>query len=141
MSFDINAARTQLKTLLLTAPELAYVYDFANPDIEGYPAAIFDVSNEESEMLDDANNLRTISFSIWIIQEITAAGEQNAKNILDAAVKSIVNILEKKTNQTLNNTVDWIMPIVGRRSHMPTPSGACFVQEMTLRAKVASSIL
>lgn len=140
-SFDINAARAQLKTLLQTVPELAYVYDFSNPNVEGFPCVIFDVSSEDSEMLDDAYNLRTIQFTIWILQEITVAGEQDAKDSLDAAVKAVVNILEKKTNDTLGNTVDWIMPVMGRRTHVPTPQGAAFMQEIILRAKVASSIL
>lgn len=141
MTFDINAVRTQIKTLLETATELAYVYDYANPDIAGYPAAIFDVSNENSEMLDDSNNLRTMTWTIWILQEITVKGEVAAKTNLDAAVKNVINILEKKTNDTLSNTVDWIMPVVGRRSHVPTPNGAAFMQEIILNAKVASSIL
>lgn len=141
MTFDINAVRAQIKTLLETATELAFVYDYANPDIAGYPCAIFDVSNENSEMLDDSNNVRTMTWTIWILQEITVKGEQSAKTILDAAVKNVINILEKKSNDTLSNTVDWIMPVVGRRSHIPTPAGAAFMQEIILNAKVASTIL
>lgn len=140
-TFDINAARSALKTLLQGATEIANVYDYSNPNVAGYPAIIFDVSNEESEMLDDANNLRTIQFTIWILQEITVKGEQAAKDVLDAAVKSVVNILEAKANETLSGTVDWIMPVMGRRSHTPTPQGAAFMQEVVLRAKVASTIL
>lgn len=140
-TFDINAVRAALKTLITTATELAYVYDYSNPDIAGFPAVIFDVSNEESEMLDDVNNLRTIQFTIWVLQEITVKGEQAAKDVLDAAVKSVVNILEKKSNDTLSGTVDWIMPVMGRRTHTPTPQGAAFMQEIILRAKVASTIL
>lgn len=140
-TFDINAVRTQIKTLLQTATELAFVYDYANPDIAGYPCAIFDVSNENSEMMDDSNNLRTMTWTIWILQEITVKGEAAAKTLLDAAVKNVVNILEKKTNDTLSNTVDWIMPSVGRRSQVPTPQGAAFMQELILQAKVASTIL
>lgn len=140
-TFDPTAVRAQIKTLLQTASELAYVYDYANPDIAGFPCAIFDISNEESEMLDDASNLRTMTFNIWILQEITVKGEQLAKDNLDAAVKNVINILEKKSNDTLANTVDWIMPVIGRRSHVPTPQGAAFMQEIVLRAKVASTIL
>lgn len=139
--FDINAVRAQIKSLLQTVSELAFVYDYSNPDIQGFPAAIFDVSNENSEMMDDSNNLRTMTWTIWIIQEISVAGEQTAKTSLDAAVKAVVNVLEKKTNDTLSNTVDWIMPATGRRTHVPTPSGAAFMQEIILNAKVASTIL
>jgi len=140
-TFDINAVRAQIKTLLQTATELAFVYDYANPDVAGYPCAIFDVSNENSEMLDDSNNIRTMTWSIWILQEITVKGEAAAKTLLDAAVKNVINILEKKSNDTLSNTVDWIMPVVGRRSQVPTPNGAAFMQEVILNAKVASTIL
>lgn len=140
-TFDINNVRAQIKTLLETATELAYVYDYANPDVSGYPCAIFDVSNENGEMLDDSNNLRTMTWNIWILQEISVAGEQTAKTILDAAVKKVINTLEKKSNGTLGNTVDWIMPIVGRRTHVPTPNGGAFMQEILLNAKVASTIL
>lgn len=140
-TFDINAVRAQIKTLLQTVSELAFVYDYANPDIEGYPCAIFDVSNENSEMMDDSNNLRTMTWTIWILQEINVAGQQAARTSLDAAVKRAVNILEKKSNDTLSNTVDWIMPVVGRRTQVPTPTGAAFMQEVILNAKVASTIL
>ena len=141
MTFDINNVRAQIKTLLQTVTELAFVYDYANPDIAGYPAAIFDVSNENSEMLDDSNNLRTMTWSIWILQEITVKGEAAAKTLLDVAVKNVINVLEKKSNDTLAGTVDWIMPVVGRRSQVPTPQGAAFMQEIILNAKVASTIL
>ena len=140
-TFDPNAVRAQIKTLITTAPEIAYVYDYANPDIEGFPAVILDISSEQSEMFDDSGNLRTIQFTIWIIQEISTAGEQTAKSQLDAAVKSVVGILEKKSNDTLSGTVDWIMPVMGRRSHIATPSGAAFMLELLLSAKVYSSIL
>lgn len=140
-TFDINNVRAQIKSLLQTVTELAFVYDYSNPDVAGYPAAIFDVSNENSEMLDDSNNLRTMTWTIWILQEISVAGEQQAKTILDAAVKKVINVLEKKSNDTLGNTVDWIMPIVGRRTHVPTPNGGAFMQEVILNAKVASTIL
>lgn len=140
-TFDIAAVRAALKTLLQTATEVANVYDYANPDIAGYPAIIFDVNNENSEMLDDVSNLRTMTFMIWVMQEITVKGEQAAKDQLDVVVKSVVNILEAKANDTLSGTVDWIMPSVGKRAHVATPQGAAFVQELTLSAKVASTIL
>jgi len=140
-TFDPNAVRVQIKNLLQTVTEIAFVYDYSNPNIEGYPAVIFDVGNEDSEMLDDSSNLRTITFNIWILQEITVKGEQSAKTILDNIVKLVVNILEKKSNETLSNTVDWIMPVMGRRTHIATPEGAAFMQEIVLRAKVASTIL
>lgn len=140
-TYDIAATRAALKTLLATATGVAYVYDYSNPNVDGYPAIIFDVANETADMLDEANNVRTIQFSIWILQEITVAGEQAAKGSLDAISKSVFNLLENVANTTLSGTVDWTMPVSGKRSHVPTPQGAAFVQEVMLNAKVASSIL
>lgn len=140
-TFDIAATRTQLKTLLQTVSGIAFVYDYSNPNIAGFPAVIFDVTNEEAEMLDDSNNLRAITFSIYVLQEITVAGEQTAKAMLDVAAKSVFDTLEKKVNDSLSNTVDWVMPINGRRMHTQTPSGAAFMQEIQLKVKIASTIL
>lgn len=140
-TYDIAATRAALKSLLSTIAGIAFIYDYANPDIAGYPAIIFDVSNEDAEMLDEANNVRTIQFSIWILQEIPVAGEQAAKSSLDAIAKAVINALELSANTTLGNTVDWTMPVSGKRQHMPTPQGAAFVQEIMLNAKVASAIV
>lgn len=140
-TYDIAATRAALKSLLSTIAGIAFIYDYTNPDIAGYPAIIFDVSNEDAEMLDEANNVRTIQFSIWILQEIPVAGEQAAKSSLDAIAKAVINALELSANTTLGNTVDWTMPVSGKRQHMPTPQGDAFVQEIMLNAKVASAIV
>lgn len=140
-TFDINAVRAQIKTLLLSVPELAFVYDFYNPNIEGYPCAIFDASSENAIMFDEVSNLRTIEFTIQILQEIPTSGEQAAKDLLDAASKAVINILEKKDNDTLSGTVDWVMPVTGRRMHMSTPQGGAYAQEIVLKANVAATIL
>jgi hypothetical protein len=139
--FDPATTRTQIKSLLQTVTELQYVYDYHNPNVEGYPCAIFDIKEQTSEMLDDSNNLRTTTYVIYIMQEITVAGEQNAKDYLDVVVKNVINVLEKRSNDTLTNTVDWVIPLVGQRSHVQTPNGAAFMQELQLRVKIASTIL
>ena len=140
-NYNIASIRAQVKTLLQTATEIANVYDYANPIIAGFPAIIFDVVSEESTMLDEVTNLRVVTFQIWILQEISVLGEQAAKDNLDISVKSIVNLLEKTTNDTLGNTVDWTMPVSGSRKHIQTPQGPSYAQELTLKAQIASSIL
>ena len=145
MTFDISATRAQLKTLLSTlvgsGQPLAYVYDFANPNIEGYPAVLFDVTNENANTLDDTNNIREITFTIWITQEIQGNGQETAKDILDNAVNQVINILEKKANWTLGNTVDWTIPVVGSRKQYQSPEGLVMVQEIILKTNIASSLL
>src|ERR1035437_7005806 len=114
-TFSRSLVRDRITALLTTVVDLQYVYDYNNPNVEGFPCAIFDIKSQESEMLDDSNNLRTTTYVVYILQEITVAGEQNAKDYLDTVVEKVINVLEKKTNDTLTNTIDWSMPVVGQR--------------------------
>lgn len=140
-TYDPNAIRAQIKTLLQTATELSYVYDYNNPAIEGYPAAIFDITNENATMLDEAANMREITFTIYIAQETKIKGQSAAKTILDNAVKSVINLLENTANVSLGNTVDWTMPVIGRRTQVDSPEGMIMWQEIMLKCNVASTIL
>jgi hypothetical protein len=140
-TYNPSAIRAQIKALLQTVTELAVVYDYRSAVLSGYPAVIFDMTNEEGTMLDDSNNVRVLTFTIWIICELPVKGEDLAKTILDDATKAVINILEKKSNDTLSGTVDWVMPALGQRSEVQTPSGNTIYQEVRLRCNVASTIL
>ena len=140
-TYDPNAVRTQLKTLLQTVNELSVVYDYRNPTITGYPAVIFDMTNEEGTMLDDTSNVRVITFTLWIICELPVKGEELAKTILDNATKAVINVLEDKDNDTLGGTVDWVMPVMGQRAEVASPEGNTIYQELRVRCNIASTIL
>lgn len=143
--YNPTAIRSSLLTLLQTltggGQPISYVYDYANPKIEGYPAIIFDIDSVDSSMLDDANNLRVINFKIWIAIEIGKQGITTAKDSLDSVTQSVVNLLEKKDNASLTGTVDWTIPSVGNRTHVDSPEGAYFSQELLLKCNIASTIL
>lgn len=142
-TYDIAVIRAALKALLqtLTTVASAKVYDYRNSNIEGYPSVIFDLTDEEGAMLDDANNVRTLTFTIWAIVELPVNGEVAAKVSLDAVTKEVVNLLEKKSNADLTGTVDWTMPAIGKRAEAQTPEGNVIYQEILLKCNVASSIL
>lgn len=140
-TYDPSAIRAQIKTLLLTVTELSAVYDYRSNLISGYPAVIFDMTNEEGTMLDDSNNMRVITFTLWVICELPVKGEALAKTILDNASKAVLNVLEAKANDTLSGTVDWIMPAMGQRQEVAGPEGNSIYQEIRLRCNVASTIL
>jgi len=140
-TYDPSAIRSQIKTLLQTVSEVAVVYDYRAVSLSGYPAIIFDLTNEDGTMLDDANNLRVLTFTIWIVCELPVKGEDLAKTILDNTTKSVINVLELKANDTLSGTVDWIMPVMGTRQEVATPEGNSIYQEIKLRCNVASTIL
>jgi len=143
-AYNPTNVRAELKALLQTQTTVvasANVHDFYNPNINGYPAIIFDISQEDASMLDDANNLRVMTFTLYIITEIKVAGLSEAKDILDVAVRTIINTLELKSNATLNGSVDWVMPVMGRRSEISSPEGSLLSQEMVVRCNIASTIL
>ncbi len=140
MAYDIANIRAALKTLIQTVTKVSFVYDYSNPIIEGYPAVIFDMTNEDSSMLDDNNNLRTLTFTIWLAQETKVQGQVAAKGLLDAAAKDLINALELRSNDSLSSNVDWIMPSVGQRTQAESPQGLIMYQELILRANISSSI-
>lgn len=141
MSYDLTTIRANLKTLLQTVTEITNVYDYNNSKPAGYPAIIFDITENQSDMLTDTENIRTITFTAYILSEITVAGLDTSKGILDIATKQVVTALEKITNMTLSGSVDWIMPTVGVRQEFSTPEGSVLAQELKIQAKVSSSIL
>lgn len=141
MAYDLTTIRANIKTLLQTVTEIAYVYDYNNPNVEGYPAIIFDITNSESEFLTDTENLRTITFTIYILAEIPVKGQNLSKTILDTATKQVVTALEDIDNISLSGAVDWIMPAVGSRTQFTTPEGSVLSQELQIKVKVSSSIL
>lgn len=140
-TYNIGAIRSALKTLLETLTSVKKVYSSMNPVIEGYPAIIFDLDNEDATMLDDANNTRTLTFKLWIACEIPNAGMAEARDLLDNTTKDVVNLLEKVTNQTLSGNVDWMIPVIGKRDQSNSPEGNFYYQELLLRVNVVSSIL
>ena len=141
MAYDLDLIRTALKTLLATITEIAFVYDRRNPNIEGFPAVIFDITNNENIMLTNTQNQRTITYTLYIIAEIGTAGATQANTILDIATKKVVEILEDKDNITLSGNADWIMPVVGAREEVSSPNGSQIWQQLDLQVRVVSSIL
>lgn len=141
MAYNLSTIRANLKTLLQTVTQVAFVYDYMNPNVEGYPAIIFDITNNESEMLTNTDNLRTITFSVYLLAEIPVNGQSEAKRILDVATKNVVEALEDIDNLTLSASVDWVMPTVGPREQISTPEGMVFSQRLDVQVKVSSSIL
>ena len=139
--YDIGAIRAAIKALLQTVDSLEKVYDFQQSAIEGYPAALFELDNEDAQMLDDASNQRVLSFKIWVVTEIPNEGLEAAKNLLDNVTKDVINVLEKKTNLLLSGTADWTMPVIGSRSQTNSPEGNYLYQELMLKVYVLSTIL
>jgi hypothetical protein len=139
-TYNPATIRANLKTLLQTVTKIANVYDQYETNVAGYPAIIFDISKNESDMLTDAENIRKITFSIYILAEITIAGRDTAKGLLDNATQDVITALEAKANQSLSGSIDWMMPTVGARDEFAVVDGQVFSQKLDVVMYVASSI-
>jgi len=140
-SYNLQTIRANIKTLLQTVTEIAFVYDRRNPNIEGYPAIIFDIDRNDNEMLTNVENLRTITFRIWIIQEVGVKGANDANGFLDTTTQKVVVALEKIANLDLSGQVDWIMPVEGARQEVTSPEGSVIWQILDLKVRVSSSVI
>lgn len=141
MAYNLATIRGNLKTLLQTVTGIANVYDHYEINPSGFPAIIFDISNNESSMLTDTENVRKITFTAYILVEIQVAGRDQAKGLLDTATQAVVVALEKKDNMSLSGSVDWIMPTVGARDEYAVANGQVFSQRLDVVMNVSSSIL
>lgn len=141
MSYNLATIRANLKTILGNVTQIQNVYEYAEPEIAGYPAIIFDIVEKDDEWKTNTEVLRTINFRVWVVTEVTVAGLDTATDILDTATQNVVEALEDADNQTLSGVVDWIMPTVGSRSQIQGPSGNLLSQTLDVRVKVLSSIL
>jgi hypothetical protein len=140
-TYDIAATRAAIKAILAGVTSLASVYDYQAPEIEGYPAAIFVMANEDSSFLDDANNTRVMTFTIWIICEVANDGLPAANALLDEVSKDVINALELESNSTLGGACDWMMPAAGARQVVQSGEGSVMYQELSLKVNVASAIV
>lgn len=141
MAYNLATIRGNIKTLLQTVTGIANVYDHYEINPSGFPAIIFDISNNESSMLTDTENVRKITFTAYILVEIQVAGRDEAKDLLDTATQAVVVALEKKDNMSLSGAVDWIMPTVGPRDEFAVSTGQVFSQRLDIVVNVSSSIL
>jgi hypothetical protein len=141
MSYNPSNIRSALKTLLTAVTGIANVYDKNVSNIEGYPAIIFDQTNDSGEMLDDSNNIHEVTFTAEIYVETITEGQASAITLLDTAVNNVLTALEKKSNASLSGNVDWVIPTSGRSQQIETTQGVVYMKEIIIRCKVAVSIL
>ena len=128
-----TALRTKIKSVLQSVTELAFVYDFHKTDLEGYPAATFDVASEEGVFLTNKENLRTIAYTIVVYQEVAVKGLDEATNILDAAADAVIAAFEAK--EDLDGVVDWCLPLAGPRGQFQAGAGLVAFQQLTLQCR------
>ena len=128
-----SSIRAKIKAILDGLSELSFVADFHDPNLTGFPAATFDVSEEEGAFLTNKENLRTITYTVVLYQEIKVIGLSDAKRILDATADAVINAFESDFN--LGGEVDWCIPLAGPRGQFEGPHGAVMFQQLNLQCR------
>lgn len=139
-AYSIGAVRAGIKAVLDAITSLQAVYNYPNAEIEGYPAAIFVMDQEDASFLDTANNTRILTFKIWVICEVAENGLTAADTLLDSVSTDVINALESSAHQTLGGACDWMMPVMGTRQQVASPEGNMLYQELNLKVYIASAI-
>lgn len=125
--------RAKVKGVLDGVTKLAFVEDFHDTNLKGFPAATFDVADEDAEFLTNKENLRTVTFEIVLWQELKGRGKDEAKRILDEVAIDVIDAFENDFN--LGGEVDWCLPLAGGRGQDGSGSGAVFFQQLNLQCR------
>lgn len=140
---QISTIRTNLKGVisnLVTSTTVSCVYDYYEPNVSGYPAVIFDITDNTDAFLTNKENILKITFTAYILVEIFQNGLNDAKNLLDSVTDTLITELRKESNMSLSGAVDWISPTVGPRSQIETPNGQAFVQQLNIIINVSALV-
>lgn len=140
---SISTIRTNLKSVisnLVTSTTVSVVYDYFEPNVSGYPAIVFDITNNTDSFLTNRENLLKITFSAYVIVEIFQNDVEDATRLLDTVTDSLIVELRKENNLSLSGSIDWISPVVGPRQQVETPSGMAFQQQLDIVLNVADTI-
>ena len=132
---------TELSAILTSVTEIAFVYSDRKPNIEGYPAIVFDVTDVDNQVLTNVENLESAIITIYIVQEIKEATIALANQYLNLATKAVIKELASRSNLSLNSTVDWIEPVKGGRKEQVSTTGAVLWQEIKVKVVKSSSTL
>lgn len=137
-----TAIRAALKTKLLSLTEFGgRVDDFHNPELDGYPACTFDISESSDDFLTNRDNLRTITFKIVVYQERAQLGLQQATAALDTITDVVIAALENDYQLGGADSQFWCDAInPGLRSQFDTPNGPILAQELTVKCNYAVTL-
>lgn len=128
-----TAVSAAIKTLLLTCPSLAVVYDHEPDELEQYPAATITASGQPDNVFrSTSQNLRTIAFTVRLYFPTPNGRDQAAETQIRATLDEVNAVFD--THSTLNGTCDYAEPLTGSildaDREVPTK-----VAELTIQAK------
>ena len=132
------SVRDKITAILNGVAKLAFVADFHDPNLTGFPAATFDITEETGEFITNKENLRTITYQIVLYQEIKRRGLDDAQRILDGVAIDVIDAFENDFN--LGGEVEFCLPVGGGRGQFESSAGATFFQVLNLQCKFVKLI-
>ena len=136
---DFISIGEKIKANLDAIAELSFVGDFHDADITGYPAATFDISDDDSEFLTNKENIRTITYQIVLYQEVENLGLAESKDLLSAVAIKVIDKFESDFN--LGGEVDWCIPLGGPRGQFDSPNGQVYFQTLSLQCRFSKLVI
>ncbi len=106
MSFQTLDTKIKAKLDSLTGAGQPLNFNYQanlNGNFEGYPCAVFVKSDNEADYENQADNLRTYVYHIYIIQEVESTDVADADDILSEATDIIMNAFDD--DYTLGGTI------------------------------------
>ena len=98
--------KTELETLKGTNKPFANIYDYHTIENTGYPFASFELTELSWDIRDTCNNMRTLTFELYIIQEFESITRQEAKDIIYKAMDDVIDLFDN------NYTLDWVVELI-----------------------------
>ena len=122
--------RTKIKAILDGISGFDFVSDFHDVDLTSFPAVTFDIGQESGSFLTNKENQRKVTFNIIIYQEVTTAGLDKAKRIVDERTLEVIDAFAN--DFSLSGEVDFCTPLAGQRGQFDAGHGKVFFQQLDL---------
>jgi hypothetical protein len=129
-----HTIRPQIKAVLDTVTELAFVKASYTQDVTGFPAAMFEASSDSPSFETNREDVHVYAFDIIIIQEMEQLGRDEGERVLGAAVDAVTYAF--LNNDTINGTCLWCEPIPSAWTSGAIGEGAVKWARLTLKCHV-----
>lgn len=128
-----------IDTKLNTISELALVKKFHTTDLDAYPAATVEMSEDENIVMTTVENLIDYNFDVIIHQEMTVATREEAHRILAGAADAVINAFNE--DFTLGGAVDFVRPLTGPKSEYVAGNGPVLFFRLSIKCVQLVNIL
>jgi hypothetical protein len=127
--------KTQVVSILRTnITDAKAIYSYVERNPSGYPAINVDWSDGNAQFADTTRNRRKRILRITCMQERINVGPSEAERIMENMADQIIAVFDNRTNLSLNNAVDFALPIPSKWGYIQAPDIDVRTVEILLEA-------